>query len=552
MSDQSISRARGIFLYFREERFPLLLIAGFFACACLLVSPLRDVPVNDDWTYAWGVENLLRTGRVAVLDWSSNYPILQTFWGGLFSLPFGFSFGALRLSTVALAVIGCAALYLTLRELDLDRHRSLAGALLLAANPVFFVLSFSFMTDVPFLSLMNLAMLCYVAGVRRERQALLWVGGLFAAGAFLSRQIGIIIPLAMLPYLLRKEGGWPGFIRRLLPPAASLLGIGLVWLWLVKSLGRTTVMAEKLQGLPFLTSLGPARYFQINLRLLFEVAFSVFPLLLAAITLRPRRWAVAIILSAMGGAGLLWWCFGEVQSPVSDGMIWSLKELADVRGLIQGELNVPGPAHRFSLAARLLMLISTAVLIAGTARLCFITRGRMSQAARVVMTLGVLQLGLINAMWFYYDRYYLVLLPSLICLCLKLTLNAGFSKVVAFGGVALLAFVSISGTWDVLRFNQACAEAFNYLRATGVPAAEIDAGYSLTGWTLYAHPENLAPGQTPAEDVPWVTSGKELPYVISNTPLPGYETLKEISWKGSLWAVSNRIYVLHKQDHPSG
>jgi hypothetical protein len=166
-----------------------------------------------------------------------------------------------------------------------------------------------------------------------------------------------------------------------------------------------------------------------------------------------------------------------------------------------------------------------------------------------MLTSGLLQLGLINAMWFYYDRYYLVLLPSFIYYCLKLTLKTGFSRVIALSGATLLAFVSISGTWDALRFNQALAEAFNELRATGVTAAEIDAGYSLAGWILYAHPENLPPGAKAAEDVEWVTTDKELPYAISNTPLPGYETLKEISWKGSLWAVSNRVYVLHKQDH---
>ena len=79
-------------------------------------------------------------------------------------------------------------------------------------------------------------------------------------------------------------------------------------------------------------------------------------------------------------------------------------------------------------------------------------------------------------------------------LALRLAAPGGWRRGVAWGGVTLLAFVSISGTWDVLRFNQAVAEAYQSLRARGVPAAEIDAGYSLTGWILYAHPENLPPG----------------------------------------------------------
>src|SRR5438477_7741425 len=100
MVDQLTNKASRIFFYLWRERFPLLTILGFFAFACLLVSPLRDVPVNDDWAYAWSVENLLKTGHLAVLDWSAHYPILATLWGSLFSLFFGFSFGVLRLSTM--------------------------------------------------------------------------------------------------------------------------------------------------------------------------------------------------------------------------------------------------------------------------------------------------------------------------------------------------------------------------------------------------------------------------------------------------------------------
>ena len=89
-----------------QERISLLAILGFFVLACLLTSPLRNVPINDDWTYAWSVEHLLQTGRLAVLNWSAHYPILQALWGGLFSFVFGFSFGVLRLSTVLMAVCG--------------------------------------------------------------------------------------------------------------------------------------------------------------------------------------------------------------------------------------------------------------------------------------------------------------------------------------------------------------------------------------------------------------------------------------------------------------
>ncbi len=533
--------------YFWEERFPLLIISSFFLISCLLVSPLRNVPLIDDWTYAWSVEHLLKTGRLAVLDWSAQYPIFQTLWGTLWALLFGFSFGVLRLSTVVLAMLGCAALYLALRELGLGRERSLLGALALAANPVFFVLSFSFMTDVPFLSMVNLTVLCYVAGLKRDQAAWLWAGGLFATAAFLSRQIGFLIPLALLPCLSLKDGGWRKLLKQVTPLAASLLGMGLLWLWIAKSLGITSIMTLKAGGIRYLFWVSPGDYLGSNVFLLLQVTFAIFPLLIAGMLFKPRWWPVTLGVLVIGGAILLRLYFGEVPSPVPDGEVWSLKDLANVRGLIQGNLTVPGTAHRFSWLVCALLLTSIAVLAAGIGRLLFETRGRISKPARLMAASGLLQLGIINGLWLYYDRYYVVLLPSLIYLALRLTLKTGFSRVLAWSGVAVLSFVSISGTWDALRFNQACAEAFDYLRATGVPAAEIDAGYSLTGWVQYAHPENLPPGANPAEDAPWVTSLKELPYVVSNTPLPGHDVLKEISWSGSLWAISHKVYVLHKQ-----
>ena len=34
-----------------------------------------DVPLIDDWTYAWSVERLIATGRFEVLDWTGNFAL---------------------------------------------------------------------------------------------------------------------------------------------------------------------------------------------------------------------------------------------------------------------------------------------------------------------------------------------------------------------------------------------------------------------------------------------------------------------------------------------
>src|SRR5262245_24090322 len=91
------------------DRRDLLALAGIAACFALgwlLVAPTPDVPVIDDWVYAWSVEHLLAAGRLRVLEFSAIYPIAQIAWGALVARLAGFSFVTLRFSTVVLSIAG--------------------------------------------------------------------------------------------------------------------------------------------------------------------------------------------------------------------------------------------------------------------------------------------------------------------------------------------------------------------------------------------------------------------------------------------------------------
>jgi dolichyl-phosphate-mannose--protein O-mannosyl transferase len=129
-------------------------------------------------------------------------PFLQIAWGAFASLFTGFSFSGLRLSTVLLAWVGTTAFYATLRRLGCSRTQGLLGTLILTVNPVFFILTFTFMTDVPFVSLVNIACFLVVEALVEGRQRHLWAGSLVAAAGFFTRVIAPAVPLAILVYLL--------------------------------------------------------------------------------------------------------------------------------------------------------------------------------------------------------------------------------------------------------------------------------------------------------------------------------------------------------------
>ena len=123
------------------DRWALLgITAVVLMSVCLAWAPV-DIPVIDDWTYAWSVEHFLQTGALRMLEWSAHYPLAQILWGALFSQLFGFSFVVLRIATLVLAWAGLLAWYGMLRELETGPLVALLGTLMLWCNPVFFQLS---------------------------------------------------------------------------------------------------------------------------------------------------------------------------------------------------------------------------------------------------------------------------------------------------------------------------------------------------------------------------------------------------------------------------
>jgi hypothetical protein len=112
------------------------------------------------------------------------------------------------------------------------------------------------------------------------------------------------------------------------------------------------------------------------------------------------------------------------------------------------------------------------------------------------------------------------------------------------------AAIGITGTRDLLAFNEACGLAAKQLEASGVPPWEIDAGYPLNGWRLYAHSENLPPGADRRYDVPFVTSDRKAQYVIENYPPAGANVVQVIPLPRATWQTTRELYVVKRRENP--
>ncbi len=156
---------------------------------------------------------MLQTGDFVMPALAQANLVGLTLWGTFWTKLLGFSFTTLTYSTLFLALLGLFAFYGIARVLNVPIWGALLGAGLLLFNPLFLHLSYSFMTDVPFLALALIACFCYLWGLQGDRAAWLWGGGFFAGWAFLVRQFGLFIPLSFLAYLilvclLEKRGRW--------------------------------------------------------------------------------------------------------------------------------------------------------------------------------------------------------------------------------------------------------------------------------------------------------------------------------------------------------
>jgi hypothetical protein len=527
----------------REREWPALLaIAGVFTAGWLLVGARANVPVIDDWVYAWSVQHFLDTGRLQVLDISAFYPIAQVFWGALFARIAGFSFGVLRVSTLALSVLGCWAVYLTLRELGCQRRTSLLGALALALDPAYFALSFSFMTDVPFVSLSAMALYGYVRAIRRDEPAAVWAGCVSAALAFLIRPIGIVLPLSMLPALVWSRDRRTSLRQSAAPLLITLVLMGALQITLPRVLGPLHWAAIRQDYLQWWFTVPAATYLRWNLEVLFVAVFPFAPLLVAY----AGRWrrAIAVGAAAMALAIVCRLALGAQVMPLLPGQTWSLQDIA-ARTMLDGDVTPSSWSLRAVPAVTLVGLVAVAALVVIGAR-DWRRRTDWRRVEIVLLTLAMLHAACITVLWLYNDRYYLVLAPLLAIVGARALDRDGRGQGIATALLVIWAAIAISGTRDMLAFNEVCAKEARTLEASGIPSWDIDAGYAWNGWRLYAHPENLALGANREYDVPFVTSNRATHYSITNSPLPHAEVIRIVPLERASWQATRAVYVVRR------
>lgn len=168
--------------------------------------PFRDQVFSEDFAYAQSVRHLLTTGNFKVSERVAPTSITNILWGAAITKIFGFSQANLHLSVVILIPILLFSLYKIFQEVSTNKQRSLIFTLFFLSIPWILQLSYTFLSDIPFLTLELLSSLFYLKGLKTGKSKHLLLGSIFASMAFLTRQLGLIFPIAaILTIILGRE-----------------------------------------------------------------------------------------------------------------------------------------------------------------------------------------------------------------------------------------------------------------------------------------------------------------------------------------------------------
>lgn len=530
-----------------------LVIAGWFALAYAAVRPLADAPVVDSWIYAEAARWFAATNSIRFAGYTEAMPIGQVAYGAAWGRIFGSSDASLDLSVIVLAVLGGWLFCCLARRCGANQWQALLATGLLVCNPCYTFLSFSFMSEIPFLALMMGAYLAYARADGEREIGWLWLSALLGVAAFTIRPFGAAAILgcvgATLLWFKRKplaDYAPRSYVRALAPFAAGLIACAGIWIWL--TVLRTLPWDLKNRGADFALLLEVP--FAGYLRAGFFAPAIYLGLVLSPLALwqarsRGRWFDTALIALAIGATTLF--LIRLDPHPSATPALTCFGGWRDGLGLygMAEYFAWDGPWQWVVLAAGSL---GAAGLIVALMRIT----GRLNRpTAAVLLGSGIYWAGTIP-LWFFNDRYYLVLVPAG-CLLVALAPLPRPRPAMAAGClmVAMMGVLSVGGVYAHQRGLAMMVAARDALERQGVPRDKIDAGYPLNGEDLYRYSACGADTEAEEAGIPMLTAGGLSEYSLSEILVPGATVLRRFSWPGPFGIGEREIYLLRTvPSHP--
>jgi hypothetical protein len=515
--------------------------------------------INDDWAFVRTLEIFVSEGRLAPTGWGPSWapggPALLThlIWGRLFTYFWGFSLTGLRVSVLVLGILGSVAMLVVLRLFKASVAEAFWATLTMVFNPLFLSQSFTYMTDVTFASMVIFSVLFLAIGIENRKIHILALGLIFALLAILTRQLGIVIPVAfVLVCFVHPAGLRVGKWKALFLTLILVIIPWAAYEYYLSVTGSTPISRHLVLQEVFLHpgEKGFPDYLKFLFGNLFSCGLMYIGLFISPVLVLKSRslfsWTAfnhfVLVFTGMFLIFEVTLIAGAMDAPVKfcGNVIFNfgigpilLKDVY-ILGIHQGSELSPAVYYLIVYWAGIAVVALLSLASWSLARLLrgITSQDRIEIAFLPSLTLmaGLFYLGIIVLSGFQ-DRY---LIAPCVLFIIWLISDREVSSERALGHIELLAaaiplvflaWFSVTGVHDFMELKRAQKEAVDYLiQEKAVDPCHIDAGFEFNGYHCYD------PNSQPAKGSSWWWVHQE-DYVITLGPLPGYEAIRTVPFK---------------------
>lgn len=182
----------------------LFLLAVAISVLALIFVPSPQFPMSDEWMFARSVNIFFDSGVIGCDGCTTSGTLLVSI-GIMLTKIFGFDFSTLRYLVIFLGSLSVGVSYLLVKEITNNSKFSFLASFFLLVNPIFFVMSHLFTTDVPFLFFIILSTYFVIKAIKGKNNNYFLLCALATSAAVFLRQYAVAIPAAILIYFLISD-----------------------------------------------------------------------------------------------------------------------------------------------------------------------------------------------------------------------------------------------------------------------------------------------------------------------------------------------------------
>lgn len=528
-----------------KNRYPKYLFLTFlialFLAQFFFISPKGEFALNDDWVHTDTIKHWVETGEFRLMPFAGPTFYVPILYGAALTKIFGFSFTLLRISTLFIAILSLIAYFLLLNRITSRPTLAFIGTLILWSNPVFYNLSFTFMTDIPALLFLIISIYFYYLGFEKQKNKYLFCGTIFGLLSAFSRQTGILIIIAAFIYGVKnfKTLKLYNFITSFGIPLA-VAGAIYTYLNIYQLLPQNTG-SHVIEGAWRL--LGHIKWWLFYIPM--YLGLFTLPLTLPWFIKHKSAWRSKkfwILFFSIAGLTIAIRQIWHLQFPYI-GNIISYYGLGPMKNALSGQLTPAIPSWAWGI-----ITMFCAFGLSLIAYLLLFHKRNNSEPTGFIYLFGLLYL--IPLLIFEsFDRYLLPLLIVLIIALMQNIKHVKFSYSFSLILILFFALFSLTQTKFYLAWNQTRWNLANQNMMRSNDATKIDAGYEWDGWHNYwptLSNEKLAFTDAEIQTRPWwqrrFFPDNNAEYIVSFSPLEGYDIVekKEVSGLNP----NNKLYLL--------